>query len=288
MPMVSANEDIVTLINRGYALKIEIEKDYAVKQQTGDYSESIDYLRYEELISQWMEEIIAKLTSIFPSELEVNLFRNPDIPLGAVRGVTIAEYKYNSMLRKCGHYIRGLETIRKTSLQQYTDLPIQDRLYVEDIDSFQKVRDVNPALVFGLLKNGFVRLSEDQVQRALEEILGVPFHKKDWGGEINDLYTANVVVAGARRATAFLLKGPGIGQKEMTIADCGKNGDQIIRLFTAPADLFVVQYVGPIADALITDVQGKVSALHVTGKKAHFLIIDGQDTARLLHAYGKL
>jgi hypothetical protein len=45
------------------------------------------------------------------------------------------------------------------------------------------------------------------VQTALEAILEVPLHKKDWGGEINDLYTANVIVGGRRRASAFLLKG---------------------------------------------------------------------------------
>lgn len=39
---------------------------------------------------------------------------------------------------------------------------------------------------------------------------------------MNDLYTANVVVNSSSRATGFLLKGPGIGKKEMVIADCGK------------------------------------------------------------------
>jgi hypothetical protein len=101
-------------------------------------------------------------------------------------------------------------------------------------------------------------------------------------------YTANAMVNGARRATALLLKGPGIGKKEMTIADCGKNGDQLVRLFTTPTDLFVVQYIGPIADMLLRDVQGKVAELRSQGRLAHFLIIDGQDTARLLHACGKL
>ena len=74
----------------------------------------------------------------------------------------------------------------------------------------------------------------------------------------------------------------------MTIADCGHNGDQIVRLFDTPADLFVVQYVGPISDLLIKDVQGKTVQLQSNGKTAHFLIMDGQDTARLLNAYGKM
>lgn len=143
-------------------------------------------------------------------------------------------------------------------------------------------------MVAGFLENGFLRRAEEQVQLAFEQILDVSFHRKDWAGEINDLFTSNVVVNGSRRDTAFLLKGPGIGRKELTIADCGKNGDQIVRLFDTPATLFVVQYVGPVADMLIKDVQGKTAVLRGQGKAAHFLIIDGQDTARVLHTYGKL
>ena len=48
---------------------------------------------------------------------------------------------------------------------------------------------------------------KDQVQLALEQILTVSFHKKDWGGEVNDLSTANVIINRSRRAAAFLSKG---------------------------------------------------------------------------------
>ena len=54
----------------------------------------------------------------------------------------------------------------------------------------------------------------------------------------------------------------------MTIADCGKNGDQIVRLFTTPAELFVVQYVGPIADLVVRDIQGKVTEQRGQGRSA--------------------
>lgn len=279
-----ANENLIALINRGYAVLDAIKQDYTEKKDIKSYNEDIDNPKYEEQMNQWGNEVVDGLTNIFPTELETNSFLNPEIPFGAVSG----DYKYQSMVRRFKHFIRGLEMIRQSSLSQYTDLPTQDRLYVEDIDSFQKVRDVNPALVVGFLENGFLSWTEDQVQIALEQILGVSFHKKDWGGEMNDLYTANVIVNSSPRATGFLLKGPGIGKKEMAISDCGKNGDQLVRLFTTPADLFVVQYVGPISEMLVTDVQGKVTALQSNGKTAHFLIIDGQDTARLLHAYRKL
>jgi hypothetical protein len=169
---------------------------------------------------------------------------------------------------------------------QFEQMP--ERLYIDEIDSFQKVRNLQPKEVQKYIAGGFINVTEDFVQEAIKKILDVPFHRKDWGGEINDLYTTNLIIAGKRRAAAFLLKGPGIGKKEMHIADCGKRGDQIVRLFETPADLFVVQYVGPIADLLIKDVQSKIEALKSLGKQANFLIIDGQDTARLLHAYGRL
>jgi hypothetical protein len=139
-----------------------------------------------------------------------------------------------------------------------------------------------------LLKGGYLNVAEDTVQKALEDILTVPLHKKDWGGEVNDLYTANVFVDGLRRPTAFLLKGRGLKAKTMEIADCGTNGDQVVRLFQSPADLFVIQFVGNISEAVIQHAHGEIARLKTQGKEAHFLTLDGQDTARLLTAYGKL
>jgi hypothetical protein len=279
----SANETLINQINRGYGALAAITQDYLARKAAGGYQES-DNRGYEQQMNQWGNEVVIELRQIFPTELECNQFLHPEIPFGAVSG----DYAYQALVRRFEYFIKGLQAIKQNSLPQYTDLPTADRLYIEGIDSFQKVRDVNPSLVAALLSNGFLNCSEDQVQIALEQILGVPFHKKDSGSELNDLYTTNIIVNAARRAAAFLLKGPGIGKKEMTIADCGKNGDQIVRLFSTPADLFVVQHVGPIAELLIKDVQGKTAERRAQGKTAHFLIIDGQDTARLLHAYGKL
>jgi len=59
-------------------------------------------------------------------------------------------------------------------------------------------------------------------------------------------------------------------------------------LFDSPANLFVVHFVGRISEMVIKDVEGKIDALHKRGKDAQFLILDGQDTARLLFAYNKL
>jgi hypothetical protein len=131
-------------------------------------------------------------------------------------------------------------------------------------------------------------MSEDAVKAALEQILHVPFHREDSPAELDDIYTSNVLVNGVRRATAFMLKGPGIKVLERDVKHCGSKGNQLVRLFDAPADLFVVQFTGRIAEMVIKDVEGKIAALRSRGKEAHYLIMDGQDTARVLYAYGKI
>jgi hypothetical protein len=164
----------------------------------------------------------------------------------------------------------------------------EGRLYVENIDNFSRVRDVKPSMVAHLLIDGCLNVAENIVKTALEEILQVPHHRKDSCVELDDIYTANVTVRGRLLATAFMLKGPGIGTKEMDIKHCGSKGNQLVRLFDAPAELFVIQFIGRIAETVVKDVEGKVTARRAQGKPAQFLIMEGQDTARVLHAYGKL
>ncbi len=74
----------------------------------------------------------------------------------------------------------------------------------------------------------------------------------------------------------------------MEIKHCGKNGDQILRLFDSPAELFIIQFVGNISEAVIKDVEGKVDHLRAKGKQVCYCIINGLDTARLMHAYSLL
>jgi hypothetical protein len=160
------------------------------------------------------------------------------------------------------------------------------RVFVDDIDSFAKVRQVDPKEVRCLLANGRLDVGEDEVQRCIEAVLDVPLHKSDWGGEENDLYTTNLILDGRRVPTAFALKGRGLGATTLHLARCGRNGDQIVRLFQSPAELFVVQFVGMVSESVVKDMEGKVRGLASQGRSARFCVIDGQDTARLLRAYG--
>lgn len=204
--IATANEELVVLVNEGYNAISAMQADYQDRKEKGTYDDSKDVDALVAPVDAWAEKVVRSLGRIFPTQLETHLFLDPEIPLGAVSG----DYKYQSALVRCRHFVRGLNKIRLQSLPEYTDLPLDARLYVEDIDSFRKVRDVNPAAVMDVLTDGYLDRSEDSVQTALERILSVPFHKKDWGGELNDLYTANLLINGARHETAFLLKGNGL------------------------------------------------------------------------------
>lgn len=282
--LAAANEELVALVNEGYDALSTIQAEYGKRKQEGVFNDSKDVDEIVAPINQWADKVVQALGRIFPTQLETHVFLDPEIPMGMVSG----DYQFQSALRKCRYCVRGLNYLRLQSLPEYTDLPLDARLYVEDIDSFRKVRDVNPAMVLEVLKNGYLDRSEDAVQSALERILSVPFHKKDWGGEQNDLYTTNLVVNGMRHETAFLLKGNGLRSAKMEIKNCGANGDQILRLCSSPARLFVIQFVGNISEAVVADIDGKVRQSRAQGKDAWYCIMDGQDTARVLHAYGEL
>jgi hypothetical protein len=284
MSLNAADELLVAAVNAGYEALENVKRDKAEKQSAGTYDPARDQPRHQEIMDNWATAVAHLLDAIFPTHLELNTFKNPEIPIGAfVRGTAFGKLTVTAQF-----YIRGLEKIRTQNLPQYTDLPMQSRYFVEDIDSFRKVRDVNPSAVSDLLKaNGLFDRSENEVQLAFEKILAVPMHKEDWGGEINDIYATNIVINGARTDGAFLLKGNGIRKAKMEIADCGKNGDQLLRLTKSPARLLVVQVVGQVSEAVIDDIAGKVRDLtKQRSEQHHYCIIDGQDTARLMRAYG--
>ncbi|MBP8591167.1 hypothetical protein KBI33_01705 [Candidatus Shapirobacteria bacterium] len=156
---------------------------------------------------------------------------------------------------------------------------------IDEIESLGEVKNVSVDEIRVLVP---LKYSEEQIQNWFEEIIEEPEHKKDWGGEINDLFTSRLLINGTRKIAAFLLKGAGKRMKELKISDCGKNGDQIQRLFKSPADIFIIQFVGPIAEAVVEEAKSKTLLLRHEGKDAQFCIIDGYDTARILRAYKKI
>jgi hypothetical protein len=282
----AAWEQITALLNEGYGVVTRMRGDYFPKRASRTYLLSEDNARYRQWMSEWAWKVQAALRDIFPTELEANqFFYAPNINTTGPHGVND---EFIGLLNRTQDLLAVLDQLRANRLDQYTDLPIKDRLHVEDIDGFSKVRDINHAMYDDLLTDGYLPVLENDIQVALEQILGETLHKEDHGGELNDLYTANLVVNGARTPTAFLLKGRGLKKKAMEIRDCGENGDQLVRLFDSPAELFVVQFVGKVSESIIRDVESKVALRRAQGKQGWFMIMDGQDTAKVLVAYGKM
>jgi hypothetical protein len=126
-------------------------------------------------------------------------------------------------------------------------------------------------------------IPERQIKQAFAEIIGEPTVPKDWGGERSDLFSDRLRLDGKRISSALMFKGPA-QFAPLTPAGLGKNGDQIGRLFSEPADLLILQHCHEISSA----VRGQMRAYaQQIGKLKLFCLIDGYDTLRLLRAYNK-
>lgn len=162
-------------------------------------------------------------------------------------------------------------------LVDYLSLPVQN------IDQFKSVDfQWNPSRTeFNRLRD----IPERQVKELFCSLLSEADVPNDWGGEETDIFSSNLTVKGKRCSAAFLLKGPAKFH-EMTPADCGKNGDQIYRLFNTPADVFVLQHCHKVTPAVRKTMEA--FALSQYSRSCMYTIIDGYDTARILHSHGIL
>ncbi len=103
------------------------------------------------------------------------------------------------------------------------------------------------------------------------------------GGELSDLQTTRLTIDGRSIASAFVFKGPS-KFKPLTVADLGKNGDQVFRLFSEPVDFVVVQHCHKITSPVRAHMRAFATRF---GQQRPFALIDGADTVRILKAYGK-
>ena len=147
----------------------------------------------------------------------------------------------------------------------------------EDLDELSKVKKVEVAVRR--------RIPEKNFKYGIAKLAKQSGDFTDWGGEINDLYTSKIHVRGKRHAMAFAFKGPATTGK-LTPKKLGKNGDQIQRLFSSPADVFFVQYHDQIDGSVVEQMKRLAIANSVTENKlVMFGVIDGDDTDRLIAAY---
>jgi hypothetical protein len=152
------------------------------------------------------------------------------------------------------------------------------QITIDGIDSFNKVRGVTQIL-------NPVPIDEEKFQQGLQKIMGETGNFQDWGGETDDLFSTRLVLNGERKSVAFGLKGKGTTGK-LTPKKMGKRGDQVQRLFRAPAEVFLVQYWDQIDESIMEQMkQFAVAKSAVEAKRIYYGVIDGQDTLRILTAY---
>jgi hypothetical protein len=160
--------------------------------------------------------------------------------------------------------------------------PKIDSLTVDEVKEFQKVKSVKnvPAELSP------PRLPEAIVKKGIVKLLGEKLDPKDWGGELDDIFTTRATIKGKRRRAAFALKGPA-KSGPLVPKMMGKNGDQIQRLFASPAQAFFVQYEGEIKESIVDLMARLAMAKAVTETEVYYGVIDMTDTYRLRLAYPK-
>ncbi len=169
--------------------------------------------------------------------------------------------------------------VTRTDRSSLMAVPADCEIHVDHIDSFARcAREAVP----GLAELGSLRgIPEESVKTAFAEIMGEPLVPKDWGGERSDLFTSYLRLDGRRVSAAFVFKGPA-RPTPMSLAHLGARGDQIVRLMTEPADVFLLQHCNDIRAEV-----RHVMRTYALQYRRRYCVITGFDTLRILRAYGK-
>jgi len=197
MSRAVAEETLTRLVNEGYQTLSWIRTDYHQRRAAGTFDSVRVPQAHADAFNSWGGRVIEALRSIFPTGLEASYFRNaPQAPAPGLLSGDDDTYKHTSLILRLQDFIRVADEIMQNHLGRYTDLPLHSRLYIEDIDSFSKVRDVNPAMVAHLLsEKGYLDCAEDPVQRAFEQILNEPFQRRGNTNDISARHTWHVAEA---------------------------------------------------------------------------------------------
>jgi len=141
--------------------------------------------------------------------------------------------------------------------------------------------------VFSKIKNSkSLEYDLDKNENEIKELFKKIAH--DWPGEKNDLLTY-LTLNGKKTLVAFAFKGKSKKTiKKLRPKDMGKNGDQVERLFSSPAEVFFVQFVGQIDESMIKTMEQQASLKsYYTGKPIYYGIINGSDTSKIFEKYNK-
>ena len=176
---------------------------------------------------------------------------------------------------------RNSRIVSKKVIERVVDGVKIKRVTIDDLPVFKKVHALSSPSVDRLPTD----LSEEDFKNGIQKIIGEPGEFKDWGGEKNDLFSTRLTLDHARRAVAFAFKGPG-NRAKLKLSNMGKNGDQAIRLFDSPADVFIVQHWREIDESVLTLIERLAIARSIQlNRCVWYGIIDGKDSRRIYEAY---
>lgn len=189
------------------------------------------------------------------------------------------DYLTNDIIR-LRHIIIG-DRVYNSNKYALPGVPFSNERFPQQIDEIPRIEEISYEDVdVTKMKN----YSEDEIKQWFADIMKESFVQSHWAGQKCDLYTSHLHVEGERKTAAFLLKGPS-HFNVMKNRDLGKNGDQIVRLFSESADLYILQHCYVISADVRSMMKTFASRFY---QPSLFTIIDGNDTMRILKAYEKI
>lgn len=224
-----------------------------------------------------------------------NVLEQNGLKLNALKIENI--YKDTTLSPKEDQYFRMLdeevkmrsilnELIRTAEKIEGSDKEIEI-IKIEDFNAFKEIiKSVNNSELMGVYDNS--AFLEDDVENVFIRLFGetLTYKEKDSGAETRDLYTDRVFIDGIRHSTAILFKGRSV-RGSLRISDCGKNGDQLLKLSkNTLTELFIVQHVNKI-DPDVREALKDHILVHSSLSKIKMCFIDGLDTARILKGAGE-
>lgn len=157
----------------------------------------------------------------------------------------------------------------------------QYELDVREIDQFGQV-DFSKRAPKSALERVQAML-ESEVKAAFGHVFGEPFLDKDHPAERSDIFTARATVRGQSVPFAFVLKARGTPRK-LTLANLGKNGDQVNKALTEPAGVVAVVHTGQVNSVVRRHLDDSCFVSTVRrGDPRRWVVIDGESLARILH-----
>lgn len=274
-PLIDIKDQLISFIAEGFAIL-----GYA-------FQSSQDQRGISLITQMWSNKVHAYLTSTFPTKKEAGQFLHTPGPGLSYNGMNQI---VNNLVNSTDSNLKVLENILENLEKYYQFEPESLSIDIQHIDSFEKVRGINHRDIERYMQNGFFDRDEKLIKRDLAEIIGGSFVPIDWGGETEDLFTSRILLNGQRVPTSIIFNGPGkVKATKTRRSDLGARGDQLVRMIrVSPSKLYILQSVKPIAHEIIETFEALIKDLRSKGNRCYYSVIDGQDTATILYAYGYL